>query len=234
MKKHLTVFCLLLTLCLLLAGCTGGTGSSAPASSRSAGVSSAGEPAAPSSQPEESSALPSSSAVSEAAPAASSLESSAAVSEVGTSFPGDSVYIGTVSGGFTAYPSGLEEGQVTPEALIARIAALTGWDLTLAETVATGKGGMSVCLAESSSLYVGPPEPQKDEFHMFSAEQMAETALDSIQKTLQEGFTLEGGDPQNIPIYFYQEGDGALTLSNIGLTWPLEEPYSWAGAQPIE
>ena len=83
------------------------------------------------------------------------------------------LYIGTKAGGFREYP--LEhEGELTPEALIRGIGDLTGWDLTLAQPVTDGKGGMSVCLADSSALFQGPPEPQKDEFHMYSAEQLAE------------------------------------------------------------
>ena len=80
-----------------------------------------------------------------------------------------------------------EIARIAPEKLIQGIADLTGWDLTLAEEVTSGKGGMSVCLADTSSLFIGPPSPQKDEFHMYDAEQLAETILDSIQKTLQEG-----------------------------------------------
>ena len=87
------------------------------------------------------------------------------------------------------------EGALTPETLIQGIAELTGRNLSLADTVATGRGSMSVCLADESSLYMGPPDPQKDEFHVFDGMQLAEMILDSIQKTLQEGFTGEGGTP---------------------------------------
>lgn len=149
----------------------------------------------------------------------------------GGGYPGDCVYVGTKSGGFMAYPSMLPEKDVTPEALIARIADLTGWDLTLAEDVTTGKGGMSVCLASTSSLFTGPPEKQKDEFHIYGADQMAETVLDSIQKTLQEGFTGAGGNPDNIDIYFYMEGEKPLSLPNVGLSWPLDQPYQWSAAE---
>lgn len=137
------------------------------------------------------------------------------------------LYIGTKAAGFAEYP--LEyEGELTPEILIQGIADLTGWDLTLAEEVTSGKGGMSVCLADTSSLFVGPPSPQKDEFHMYDAEQLAETILDSIQKTLQEGFTLEGGDPDALDIWYYAEGEQPLELPDIGRSWPIDQPYQWA------
>ncbi len=101
------------------------------------------------------------------------------------------VYIGTKANGFTDYPI-VYEGELTAEKLIQGIADLTGWDLTLAEDVISGKGGMSVCLSGESALFTGPPDPQREEFHMYDVGQLAETILDSIQKTLQEGFTLEG------------------------------------------
>lgn len=140
------------------------------------------------------------------------------------------LYIGTKAGGFQEYPME-HEGELTPEALIQGIGDLTGWDMTLAEPVTDGKGGMSVCLAGSSSLYQGPPEPQKDEFHMYSAEQLAETILDSIQKTLQSYYVILPGDPENLDIYYYMEGERPLALPELGLSWPLEEPYQWASAQ---
>lgn len=140
------------------------------------------------------------------------------------------LYIGTRAGGFREYP--LEhEGELAPEALIQGIGDLTGWDLTLAEPVTDGKGGMSVCLADRSALFQGPPEPQKDEFHMYSAEQLAETILDSIQKTLQNYYVIAPGDPDNLDIWYYREGEKPLELPELGLSWPLEEPYQWASAR---
>ena len=140
------------------------------------------------------------------------------------------LYIGTKAGGFREYP--LEhEGVLTPEELIQGIGDLTGWDLTLAEPVTDGKGGMSVCLAGSSALFQGPPEPQKDEFHVYSAEELAETILDSIQKTLQNYYVIDPGDPDCLDIWYYLEGEKPLELPELGLSWPLEEPYQWASAQ---
>ena len=139
------------------------------------------------------------------------------------------VYIGTKAGGFTDYPI-TYDGNLTPEKLIQGIADLTGWDLTLAEDVISGKGGMSVCLSSESSLFTGPPDPQREEFHMCDVGQLAETILDSIQKTLQEGFTLEGGDPDALDIWYYMEGDRPLELPALGLSWPIDQPYQWASA----
>lgn len=141
------------------------------------------------------------------------------------------LYVGTKATGFAEYPL-TYEGELTPEILIQGIADLTGWDLTLAEEVTSGKGGMSVCLANTSSLFVGPPDPQKDEFHMYDAEQLAETILDSIQKTLQEGFTVSGlGDPDTLDIWYYAEDDQPLELPDIGRSWPIDQPYQWAAGE---
>ena len=136
------------------------------------------------------------------------------------------LYIGTRDAGFAEYPVTCKGG-LTPEMLIAGIAELTNWDLTLAEPVTVGKGGMSVCLSEKAALFTGPPDPQKEEFHMFDAEQMAQTVLDSIQKTLQMGFVGEGGDPDALDIYYYMEGDKPLELPVLGMSWSLEQPYQW-------
>lgn len=140
------------------------------------------------------------------------------------------MYIGTKAGGFNEYPMAYE-GELTPEKLIQGIADLTGWNLTLAENVVSGKSGMSVYLSSESSLFTGPPDPQREEFHMYDVGQLAETILDSIQKTLQEGFTGEGGDPDALDIWYYMEGNQPLELPILGLSWPIDQPYQWAGAE---
>ena len=139
------------------------------------------------------------------------------------------IYVGTRAAGFTLYPL-TYEGTLTPEILIQGIQDLTGWNLTLAESVISGRGGMSVCLSEESSLVTGPPDPQKDEFHVYDGEHLAEMILDSIQKTLQNGFTGEGGDPDALDIWYYMQNDQPLTLTNLGLSWPIDQPYQWTGA----
>ena len=136
------------------------------------------------------------------------------------------LYIGTKAGGFAEYPM-TYTGDLTAELLIQGISDLTGWDLTLAGEVITGKGGMSVCLSDQSALFVGPPDPQKEEFHMYDVGQLSQTILDSIQKTLQEGFTLEGGDPDALDIWYYLEGEKPLELPTLNLSWPLDQPYQW-------
>ena len=51
----------------------------------------------------------------------------------------NTVYIGTKANSFTDYPM-IYDGDLTLEKLIQGIADLTGWNLTLAEDVISGKG----------------------------------------------------------------------------------------------
>lgn len=131
------------------------------------------------------------------------------------------LYISLGNNEFEKYPF---EGENTPEALIAGIAELTGWNLHLGEQVYSGKGGMTVIFASDSALFTGPPEDQKEEFHVYGSEQMAFAILDSVQRTLQN--YASPVYPENVDIYIGAEHDQPLLLESFGITWPLEEPYS--------
>ena len=141
------------------------------------------------------------------------------------------LYIG-MEGSQQEYP--LEyTGELTPEVLIQGIAETTGWDLTLADAVTTGSGGMTVSFSRQSALFTGPPEPQKEEFHMFGVDQLAQTILDSIKATLQQNFvdTAAGGDPASLEIYYCMEGDQPLTIPGLEVTIPMDQPYTdWDSA----
>lgn len=209
MKKLVILFAL--TLCVVLAGCN--------------------QPA----QPQGSKPTQTPSGTVSTPPVAEPTEPAPPADEPTTPTPTEgeqtaTLYIGTKANGFTEYPM-TYEGELTSELLIQGIADLTGWNLTLAEPVISGKSGMSVCLSNESALFTGPPDPQKEEFHMYDVGQLAETILDSIQKTLQEGFTLEGGDPDALDIWYFMEGDQPLELPGLGLSWPIDQPYQWAGAE---
>lgn len=135
------------------------------------------------------------------------------------------LYIG-MDGQFKEYPLELAE-EITPEALVAGISGLTGWNLDLAGEITDGKGGMTVMFAETSALFVGPPDPQKDEFRVFDAGQLDQTVLDSVQKTLQNWAVVPGvGDLDRVDIYFCGPDGGDLVLENIGVTIPHTEPYT--------
>ena len=134
------------------------------------------------------------------------------------------LYIG-YDGSFQEYPFETTEA-ITPEALVKGIADLTGWDLTLADAITSGKGGMTVCFSSQCSLFTGPPAQQKEEFHMFDTYQLAATILGSIQRTLQ-CYAIDPtlGDPSNLDIYYCMEGNQPLTISEINVTIPLDTPY---------
>lgn len=134
------------------------------------------------------------------------------------------LYIGRSDTGFTEYPVEYT-GTLTPEWLIEQIASLTGWNLDLADSVSSGKGGMTVDFAATSSIVTGPPEPQKDDFFVYDSIELVQTILDSIQHTLQYNFVdPELGDPNNLDVYFCLEG-GDITLAD-GPYVPHDLPYS--------
>ena len=135
------------------------------------------------------------------------------------------LYIG-YNGSFQEYD--FECGnQASPETLIQGIADLTGWDLSLADSVTTGKGGMTVCFSSQSSLFTGPPEVQKEEFFVYDLSQLASTILGSIQTTLQNYYIDPSlGDPSNFDIYFCAENDQPIVLESLGVTIPIDQPYS--------
>ena len=141
------------------------------------------------------------------------------------------LYIGTYdaegNGSFQEFPF-VSSGEVTPENLIAAMGELTGWDLTLSEDdpVTTGKGGMTVSFAPESAIFTGPPEEQKDEFHMYSSDQLCYTIFDSIQKTLRENFSPE--NPEALDIYYCTDGSTEIELDNLGAVVPIDEQYSHA------
>ncbi len=53
----------------------------------------------------------------------------------------------------------------------------------MADVTTSGKGGMTISFSKESALFTGPPQQQKEEFHMYDAEQLDRTILDSIQNT---------------------------------------------------
>ncbi len=135
---------------------------------------------------------------------------------------------------FIEVPVALEDNQIVdytePQLayfLIEEIANATGWNLDLAEDITSGKGGFGICFASTSSLFVGPPDPQVDEFFVFDAYGLSQAVLDSVKYTLQYNFvdaTL--GDPSSLDIYFYGENDTDLTLPSINAYVPMTEPYT--------
>ncbi|MFI3237552.1 MAG: hypothetical protein R3Y47_05910 [Lachnospiraceae bacterium] len=117
---------------------------------------------------------------------------------------------------------------LSAELLISELATETGWNLDLADEVTSGKGGMTVSFANTSALFVGPPDPQMDAYFVFDSNQLTSAILDSITYTLQQNFvdTSLGGDPSSLDIYYCGEGDAELYFENTGGYVSLYEPYT--------
>ena len=119
-------------------------------------------------------------------------------------------------------------GTLTPEVLIDGIASLTGWNLDLADAVTTRKDGATVSFAKTSSIFTGPPDPQKEEFFVHDTDTLVSTILDSVKKTLQNNLVdiSAGGDPDAFPVYYSTEGDQPITIDDLNLTIPIDQPYT--------
>ena len=107
--------------------------------------------------------------------------------------------------------------------LLSELSALTGWNLDTVE-VYTGKGGVTISWADTSALFVGPPDPQKEDFHVYDGTQLAFSVLDSVQQTVRMAFS--PANPEALDVWFCGPDGGPLTLDNLGVTLPLEQPYS--------
>ncbi|HIR85340.1 MAG TPA: S-layer homology domain-containing protein [Candidatus Galloscillospira excrementavium] len=149
------------------------------------------------------------------------------LTEAGTVY---GLYVGT-EGDFTVYPTEAitldpaEESAQVVRALLAEMSALTGWNLDTAD-ITVGRSGVTVAFADTSALYVGPPDPQVEAFHVYGAEELAFTLLDGVKRTLQCAFSPV--DPEGLDVWFCAADGSALTLDNLGVTLPVEEPYSHA------
>lgn len=122
---------------------------------------------------------------------------------------------------FTAQPY-LGPHPVTPQTLLTDITTYTGWNLDLDEPVTDGKGGMTVCFAPSCCVFQGPPDPQKEEYHVFDSVGMALAALGSVAYTLQ--MWADPLAPDRVPIYFCAAGNQPITVAGAR-TLPPHEPY---------
>lgn len=117
------------------------------------------------------------------------------------------------------------QGELTPDQLIAAISALTGWDLRLDGPVLRDRTGITVTFAADCALFTGPPEPQKEDFFVYSAEELCAIALDSVCHTLQwNAVNPKLEDPKSVSVYF-RTANGDLALENIGFIQPEAVPY---------
>lgn len=228
MKRRFPALICAACLIVSLAGCgqqeAGGSSSAAPgaASSQAAAESAASGSGAEASSAE--SAVQTGGAVSEqpiesqaASAVSQSAESSQEAGQTAT------LYVG-MDGTFSEYPVSYT-GELTPVFLISQLSELTGWNLDLADEVTSGKGGMTVSFAETSSIVAGPPEPQNPDFFVYDSSQLITTILDSVQRTLQYNFIDPNlGDPSNLDVYFNLDG-GNIVYPDSGREIDAYTPY---------
>ncbi len=209
---------LLLALALALGACSGAS-SSLPPSSQEPPASSQPAEEEPASQEE---APPEGPVIQEIVPVEGDSQNPSSC--------GVPIYIGT-DGDFAVY-RGSATSQPSPEDLIQAIAQLTGWNLTLAQPVEVVEDGYALVFTDDCSLVAGPPDPQKEEFHMFDSVQMVETALDSIRQTLRAQSAADGfSDPDQVQIYVSLEGGREVSLPEAGIRVPADQPYD--GVVPL-
>ncbi len=77
------------------------------------------------------------------------------------------------------------EQEADPGEVVDQLSQLTGWDLTLTQPPVSKGEGLAVSFAPESSLFAGPPNPQKDEFHVFDAQDLVYSILDSVSASLE-------------------------------------------------
>ena len=228
MKRRFPALICAACLIVSLAGCgqqeAGGSSSAAPdaASSQAAAESAVSGSGAEASSAE--SAVQTGGAVSEQAiesQAASAVSQSAESAQEAEQTA--TLYVG-MDGNFAEYPV-TYTGELTPVFLISQLSELTGWNLDLADEVTSGKGGMTVSFAETSSIVTGPPEPQNPDFFVYDSSQLITTILDSVQRTLQYNFIDPNlGDPSNLDVYFNLDG-GKIVYPDSGREIDAYTPY---------
>ena len=114
-------------------------------------------------------------------------------------------------------------GEDNPAALIDGIENLTGWNLSLADEVTTGKGGITVSFEKTSSLFTGKTESNKD-FSVIERKDLIFAILDSVKETMQ--MWANESNPDSVDVYFSASNDTPIFFEDLGVTLPIEKPYS--------
>ena len=139
------------------------------------------------------------------------------------------LYVGTADDTFASYPAAATALDPAADSagvvkhLLSELSKLTGWNLDASE-IYVGKGGVTISWADTCALYTGPAEPQKEGFHMYDANQLAYTLLDSVKRTIQCAFS--PANPDSLNVWFCAADGSALKLDNLGVTLPIDQPYS--------
>ena len=101
---------------------------------------------------------------------------------------------------------GYEEGRLTPEQVADALTDWTGLDFSIVARQDAALGGYVIDWQPESSLFVGPPEPQREAFHFFDVESLSWFMLNSFCRTLMANmdeavdvYYTMGGEPLDLP-----------------------------------
>lgn len=106
------------------------------------------------------------------------------------------------------------------DTLIAIIADLTGWNLTLASPVSVSPGSFTIYFAEDSSIYTGAVDSAKSDFAITDKKQLAATILDSIVENMNTAYN------EVLTIYFAAADGSDIAVPGTDMTISASEPYS--------
>ena len=128
----------------------------------------------------------------------------------------------------------LTDEEITPELLIEKMSDLTGWNLDLAKDVVMEGNSITVCFAKTAAVFTGPPEEQNEDYFVYDIKQLCELIFDSIKYTLQYNFADQmAEDSEELDVYFCTENDEPITIGELGITIPADEPYTGIGTEEV-
>ena len=115
-------------------------------------------------------------------------------------------------------------GIADPQEVIEAIASLTGWNLELAAQPEVENNQVKIAFAQGASIFTGPPEHQKEEFHVFDAQDLVFTILDSVSSSLMEICGYDG-------VYFIADDGGDLAFENGGFSFVFPAGNLYEGSE---
>ena len=83
---------------------------------------------------------------------------------------------------------------------------------------------VKIAFAQGASIFTGPPEHQKEEFHVFDAQDLVFTILDSVSSSLMEICGYDG-------VYFIADDGGDLAFENGGFSFVFPAGNLYEGSE---
>ena len=113
-----------------------------------------------------------------------------------------------------------EDGRIPAAQVLSAMTELTGWNLDLTVPVESGKDGVTVTFADTCTLLSGGSDGETAE----DIRQRDRMVLDSVKRTIQCAFS--PANPDSLDVWFTAADGSALKLDNLGVTLPIDQPYS--------